>query len=172
VLGRRQFRYAVFVFFTLGFGSAAFAEEPGENEIQDLMQKEAQSVALRFPVSTVCFLSEGALIAKKPDTPGGNIQGPAERMFDQFGRYCKVFQLLAKGDLEVRKAGCTLGPSNGVSCDFLIQLKAGDEEQAALFSQFFPPTNIYSARFVPLNSKWYLDAKSSPFSTLAILGYR
>jgi hypothetical protein len=84
--------------------------------------------------------------------------------FAAYSSICKLYELLGRGDFEVRKAGCMKSQNNlGYNCDFIIQPKTSEGEQAETISQFFNPNNVFTSRFVSFGSKWYLAQKTSPF---------
>jgi hypothetical protein len=72
---------------------------------------------------------------------------------------------LARGDFEVQKVGCVTSQALlGYNCDFIIQPKALEGEEAAIAGQFFNPNNVYTSRFVLFGSKWYLAQDTSLFA--------
>jgi hypothetical protein len=82
-----------------------------------------------------------------------------------FSSYCKLYDLLGRGDFEVQKVGCVKSQNSlGYNCDFIMQPKTIEGEEAAIARQFFNPNSVYTSRFVPFGSKWYLAQDTSPFA--------
>ncbi len=167
---------------------SARADEPGEEVIQELIRSDARAastVQARAPYLAMCKMQEnsksgqlpaqgssGASAKEKPGAPndfsGGTIVAPREStvwsIVAGFSSYCKLYELLGRGDIEVRKVGCVKSQALlGYNCDFIIQPKASEGEEATIIGQFFNPNSVFTSRFVPFGSKWYLALDTSPF---------
>jgi hypothetical protein len=145
---------------------SAKAEEPGEDVIQELIHSDARAASAvnsRAPYLPLCEKLDNNESGQLPAQ--GSTGAQARRGFiTAFSSHCKLYELLARGDFEVRKVGCVKSENSlGYNCDFIIQPKAPEGEEAAIIGQFFNPNIVYTSRFVPFGSKWYLALDTSPF---------
>jgi len=190
--GRRISTLIILPLIILGIhilSKSAKADEPGEAVIRELIRSDARAASAaqaRAPYLGMCKMQEnnrsgqlpaqgssGASTKEKPGAPndfsGGTIVAPRDStvwsIVAGFSPYCKLYELLGRGDLEVQKVGCVKSQASlGYNCDFIIQPKASEGEEAAIIGQFFNPNSVYTSRFVPFGSKWYLALNTSPFT--------
>jgi hypothetical protein len=140
----------------------ANAEEPTESDIQELIRGDAQFL------SSGSWASPYRALCKTRD--GKQIEQSQSQQTNWVVSLCKLYELLARGEFQVRTAGCVKALNDlGYNCDFTIQSKSAEGEDAAIVSEFFNPRAIHTSRFVYFDSKWYLAEKTSPFLAMGLM---
>src|SRR5215469_7423174 len=111
---------------------SAKAEEPPEDVIQELIRSDARiasTVSWRAPYLGICKAQANNKSGQLP-AQGSTGALANETFLAAFSSYCKLYDLLAQGDFEVRKVGCLKSQNSlGYNCDFIIQPNASEGEQ-------------------------------------------